>query len=447
MQLIKRMRVVPVDEGVYIMLNGITGTMELIDELAYKTYLRWHEAGQIHPTTENMELFDNFHKQGYIMEPLEEDERFQKLLKHLEHSYAAIKSPVNPVFVLTYDCNFRCSYCYEKKVYQKGLAHVKRRMNPETVQRLFRFFAEGEMTVGDMTLFGGEPLLLENEATVREIIKQANERNVFITVVTNGYTLEYYLPILATAKVKSIQITIDGDRERHNRTRFAANRSGTFDHILQGILANKKYRLPINLRCNIEMDEEDQVEKLLKSLSDYGLGSDDFKKMNIMPVCGEDRDTCSNNFWTEYLEKIEPYINHPIGRGFLADVNSIAVNFIGGERWVPQYMACNAHFGKQVFDPWGYIYPCQSLVGDETQVIGIFDEVGIHYNDNYSMWKNRNISTIEECRNCAMALFCGGGCAIGGERSGGKIGPAGCSQMEATCDILLPYLYKKFVKK
>ena len=276
------------------------------------------------------------------MNPQEEEEKVATLLQQFETHYASHKPIVIPTFLLTYGCNFRCSYCYEKHVRKKGKEAIKQRITPEMVRGLFQYFTDHAYTAGDVTLFGGEPLLPENEDVVREILDQAKARDLYVSVVTNGYTLDSYAPLLSKVKLRTIQITLDGDRERHNR---------------------------------------------------------------------------------------------------------IVTSFIHHDRSAPRYFCCSAHHGQMIFDPWGHIYPCQTIVGEEEQIIGHYDAAGVYFNERYAMWESRNLTSMEKCRECALGLFCGGGCAIYSLHTDEIMGPTGCERMESLCTVLLPYLYRKFLRE
>lgn len=447
LQLIKRLRIIPVDAGRYILLNGVNGSMEMIDESVYQVYLQWRQEEDIHPTPEQEAIYTNFKNHSYIMSPEEEEVRITKLFQKLDAYYTRLKPMVMPTFLLTYDCNFRCSYCYEKQVRRKGKEAIKQRISPEMVRGLFQYFTEHQYTIGDVVLFGGEPLLPENEDVVREVLDQAKARDLYVRVITNGYTLDTYAPLLSTVKLRSVQVTLDGDRERHDRTRFTARGEGTFDQILRGLEKASEYNLPIVLRCNVELTEEGQIEKVLQVIEDTGLMKYPNVRVSVATVAGgASEEVCGNDFWLKYLDKIDPYADHPLFRNVLTNMHHIAASFIHQERSAPRYFCCNAHLGQMVFDPWGDIYPCQSIVGDEEMIVGHYDANGIDPNERYAMWEGRTLASMEKCRECALGLFCGGGCAINSLHADGTMGPAGCEQMESLCTVLMPYLYRKFLR-
>ena len=71
--------------------------------------------------------------------------------------------------------------------------------------------------------------------SLNTLLKNANESNLEICFVTNGYTLEEYIPVLKSGKIREIQVTLDGTETIHNKRRFLKSGAGTFDKIVRGI--------------------------------------------------------------------------------------------------------------------------------------------------------------------------------------------------------------------
>lgn len=449
MQFIKRMKVTQVDEGIYMMLNGLTGTIDIIDETIYQLYLSWKDSPYI-SSIENPEMYENFISRGYLMKSGEEDTKIADIYHQLETNLHKARSRVDPTFLLTYNCNFRCTYCYEKQLQEKGKEYLLRKMTPEMVNGFFSSFDKQQMKIGEITLYGGEPLLPDNLTIVKAILAQAIQRERPINVITNGYTLNQYAPLLATAQIKTLQVTLDGDQVRHDQSRFLQNGEGTFAQILAGLIKAKEYALPIVLRCNVKVDEEGQVERLLAALEGTGLKEYPKFQLYIAPVASaESKYNCGHDFLADYLKKIDQYLDRPIVmKQMLKSIHRVAINFISPEKWQPTYVYCAAHVGQQIFDPWGHIYPCQILVGDESHSIGNFDEYGhVNYNKNYKNWQSRTIQNLTPCRDCNMALFCGGGCGMQSIKRHGHLFAPNCETMHELWDLFLPFLYQRFLKE
>lgn len=159
--------------------------IDLIDETVYQLYLRWKNQRKI-LETDNQEMFNNFNERGYLVEPGEEDVKVKKLLDLLEEKVNKTKTRIDPIFLLTYNCNFRCSYCYEKNIMNMGRDQLLRKMTPETVNSLFAYFYNHDISVDEIALYGGEPLLHSNEDTIRTILQRVKEKDLRIKVTTNG---------------------------------------------------------------------------------------------------------------------------------------------------------------------------------------------------------------------------------------------------------------------
>ena len=89
--------------------------------------------------------------------------------------------------------------------------------------------------------FGGEPFLYFDKV-IRPISEYAisicNEAKIpfFNSATTNGFYLtSKILPQLDKLKFRRFQITIDGNREFHDKVKFQKGCSSTFNHVLTNI--------------------------------------------------------------------------------------------------------------------------------------------------------------------------------------------------------------------
>jgi uncharacterized protein len=140
------------------------------------------------------------------------------------------------VLMPTEACNFRCTYCYED--FALG------RMHPEVVTGVKRWLEQRAPELRSLTLswFGGEPLLaadvitdvLEHVATLR---RQHPGMRFQSDITTNGWRLgpEVFAP-LHDLGVRSYQVSLDGPRVWHDRTRQRAGGGPTFDRIWANLL-------------------------------------------------------------------------------------------------------------------------------------------------------------------------------------------------------------------
>jgi uncharacterized protein len=158
-----------------------------------------------------------------------------------EEIYGCLANNVLRLILMpTEACNFRCLYCYEEFKYA--------RMDPHVVQGVERYLSRRapELDVLSLSWFGGEPLLaldivedlLEHAAGLRH----GNPRlRFFSDITTNGYLLTpARFGKLLELGVGLYQVSFDGPRAWHDRTRVLAGGRGTFDRLWANLLAMRQ---------------------------------------------------------------------------------------------------------------------------------------------------------------------------------------------------------------
>ncbi len=182
------------------------------------------------------------------------------------------------IIMPTEKCNFRCTYCYE------DFENAKMPKNVVDGIKSLILLRSTDLRTLEIGWFGGEPLL--NLKVVEEIsafskeIMQSSNGNFLSSMSTNGYLLD-----LETAKslsnkgVSAFQISIDGDRLTHDRSRILASGSGTFDRIWQNLLniRNSDVDILVTLRIHITMDNIDSMEKISTQINTAFAGDQRFK--------------------------------------------------------------------------------------------------------------------------------------------------------------------------
>ena len=179
------------------------------------------------------------------------------------------------ILLPTEKCNFRCTYCYEDFALGKMPASVT-----DGVKNLIQRRSDSVRLL-KLSWFGGEPLLALD--TIFDIAGFAQEACVasgsLMTggLTTNGYLLnEKVSRRLAQLNHRSFQITLDGDREEHDRTRLRADGRGTFDRIWSNLrlLGEMDDPFDVTLRIHVSASNQDSVRRLLdrinEQLAPYG---------------------------------------------------------------------------------------------------------------------------------------------------------------------------------
>lgn len=161
----------------------------------------------------------------------EEDNCFyeQMLLESYQSSFYT--DTLTITFAPTIWCNLKCPYCFETNKFQ-GI------VSQEVCDKVIDFISEHKSSKGiNLTWYGGEPLLAIKR--IDYFLNRLCEKGINInshSIVTNGTLLESSaLKVFEKTHLDLIQITLDGNKENHNRTRIYRDGSGTFDKIITNL--------------------------------------------------------------------------------------------------------------------------------------------------------------------------------------------------------------------
>jgi pyruvate-formate lyase-activating enzyme len=189
----------------------------------------------------------------------------------------------------TLQCNFACDYCFQGDHgdYNK-FAH---KMSLEQAGEVVAWIAERLDTIRPeifvLTLFGGEPLL--NLPVAYYLAEQcyalceARGVDQRISVITNGLLLTpEVVDRLNPYGLQGVKITLDGDRDTHNRMRPLRGRQGTFDRIIENIRLVAG-RVPIVIGGNFDETSVESYPALLDFLREQEF-ADQIAKVNFKPI-------------------------------------------------------------------------------------------------------------------------------------------------------------------
>lgn len=435
MKLIHNMVTIPLGEGEYLLVNTLNGLIDKINEEIYGTLNAWAELDNIEPSSDSeQELFDGLKHRGYIVLDEEAEANLKSsILDKLREAHKKAKEQIKNIsFILTYDCNFRCPYCFEAD-------------NPPAPGIISKDMVDAAFSVVNgepegILLFGGEPLLLRNRDIIEYIVSKQPKAQYRIT--TNGYHLLEYLDLLKSMNIHNIQVTLDGNKESHDSRRYLASGSPTYDKIMEGIVKCLENKIRLTIRMNLDEDNYDECMSLRQALTNALPNSEDFLSFEMQPIFQID-----NKVRSEMLERLhiadigkseeELFTSNRI----LTSSNPIIKYFLYKKKISPMYSFCHAHINSLVFDPLGDIYPCLVAVGKRHLSVGTYYP-DIQFKDKSIF--NRNIESIKECSECKHALICGGGCPISACNEEDVFKP-NCASALHDIYNLVPIIYKKTV--
>ncbi len=381
-----------------------------------------------------------FASRGYIVEESAEKKAFK--LAYLNFTEEREKDETQLFFVPNYSCNFACSYCY-----QEGYEPVKQTLNKEIIYAFFEYirleFAGRKKYI---TVFGGEPLLPgENQRKlISYFIQKANEAHLDLAFVTNGYTLTEYIDLLKSARIREIQVTLDGTKNIHDARRYLKGNHPTFDKIVAGIDACLEANLEVNLRMVVDKDNIDNLADLSRFAIDRGWTKSPLFKTQIgrnyeLHFCNSTPDKLFDRA-TLYKYMYELIKKHPYIAEFYKPAYSIT-KYISEHNALPTplFDSCPACKTEWAFDYTGTIYSCTATVGKKGEELGTFYPQITKNETAIETWQNRDITTIEKCKTCEVALACGGGCASVAKNKNGHVNTPDCRPIKELLSLGAAY--------
>src|SRR2546423_5422567 len=185
------------------------------------------------------EALDLLTENGFLVESRAADRRA------LEQYLAEVKSDaaeLNITVLTTLQCNFACDYgCQGDHGDYNARAD---RMSLDTASRVADWIERELDRVHPpklvVTFFGGEPLLnlpiMYYLAERLWTATQARGIEQFANIITNGLLLtEEVVDRMLPFGLNGVKITLDGDRDTHNRMRPLRGGQGTFDRIVENV--------------------------------------------------------------------------------------------------------------------------------------------------------------------------------------------------------------------
>jgi uncharacterized protein len=404
------------DSEEYYIVNPLSRNADILDSGTAAALLR----GEFSNREELIE-------KGYLVKPEEEEKVFKS--GYLDFLDDREGDEIQLFYVPTYSCNFNCSYCYQEGYTKKG------KIDSAEVTGAFFKYVDEEFAGRKkyITVFGGEPLLpgKKTRETIQQIIQEANKRELSLAFVTNGYTLAEYIPLLNTASVREVQVTLDGPEKIHNKRRMLNGGSGTFAEIAEGVSEALGNNIPVNLRVVIDRENLPHLPELAEFSSEQGWSDNPLFKTQLgrnyeLHYCQADNNKLYDRL-SMYQDLYKLIKDNPGIMGFHRPAYSLSrFLFDNGEMPSPLYDSCPGCKTEWAFDYTGTIYSCTATVGKSGEDLGTFYPEKTLKDDIIDEWQERDVTSIPECRNCSFQLACGGGCASVAKNNSGTIYSPDC---------------------
>lgn len=303
---------------------------------------------------------------------------------------------INP----TLDCNLNCWYCYENHI--QG-SKMKSNVKDSVEKFISSILNDSNIKSFELGFFGGEPLFYFN-TIAKEIINHSsalckqNGQIFHISFTSNGTLLTDEIIDFLSHFSCGFQITLDGGKESHDKTRFYKNHKGSFDKIIRNIHKLVSAGIGVIVRINFTKENIDSIPYILEAFNDIAEEKKDYIKFDFQRV------------WQDKIKKFDETEQEIslIRKTYRDKGFRVLANYIPHD-------ARNSCYGDKInhllINYNGDVYGCTARDFNKENSIGYLGIDGtVKYNKEILALRNNSKMSKDICMTCRIAPICGGGC-------------------------------------
>jgi len=381
-------------DGKIVGFNSYSSEYIELEPMLYEMYDACLKQNNFEDLNEVHSEFYNFLclKEFLVDETLDELQRVKEYSYKIDNDETQYELHINP----TMNCNFKCWYCYE--------THIKdSKMGPETITNTLRhvenvFDEKKQLKNLNIGWFGGEPLLYYKKVVLpilEAVHTLSQKKGIYFSssMTTNGLLINE--EVIESAKKYNLtffQITLDGNRELHDKIRFISEGRGSYDQIIKNIISLAKEQLTVLVRINCTPETLNGINDIAADFYHIDENVKRFLSFDFHAVWQEKEDL------SEQLNSARLYFRE---RGFVVQ---------SGSQNTLENSCYGDHRNHATINYNGEVFKCTARDFTTKNSEGLLDESGnIKWNEKYEKrlsmkFKNR------PCLECSILPICGGGC-------------------------------------
>lgn len=329
---------------------------------------------------------------------MNEVRNLQNRIKEVIEDESDFELHINP----TLDCNFNCWYCYED--------HIKgSKMSKETFEATKKFI-HNTITKNDklrhfhLSFFGGEPLLYFQKVALPLILftrEQCKAHGIIFSshFTSNGWLINKRMLETIEDTQVNFQITLDGNKEEHDHTRFLKGGIGSYETICNNIKVIAAHKHEVCLRINYTLQNLDSIISIIDTFKDIPTEYKRYINVDFQRVW-QDTNNESNNL----DEKLSFLFKRFKESGFTVSYHKVQNNVL--------YPCYGDKRNNLLINYDGKIYSCTARKFNDNSCEGILTTNGnIEWINNNKEKRIASKFNRAECHLCKIAPICGGGCS------------------------------------
>lgn len=305
----------------------------------------------------------------------------------------------NFTIYMTTDCNFRCSYCYEK---YENTYHLNENSVIEILDYIFQY---GDDEAINLNFMGGEPLLKKEliYKAVDYIKCKYPSRCVKYSITTNGSLLDDNFISFMKENSFDIRLSFDGDKSTHDLNRTLVSGISCYEKIVENIYKIKRIGLDFTVRMTITQNTIPHMYENICYLHENGFNN----IAMIMDIYLSLTDTLMEQFANE-INKITDYYIQEYNKGTKIVIDQFdgkLLNFLCD--FGNCFSMCDAGITNFKIMPTGDIYPCGFLTNNNQFVIGNIRN-GVNIEKSKKIAGSLFDQSNDKCEDCKIRDFCHG---------------------------------------
>jgi uncharacterized protein len=437
---------VPLPERNEVFLMNTFSDAQLLVSSDVQALLDRVGRGEATFTPDERETIEALADEGFIVTSREgERDELTQFFRDVREDTDLMKVTV----LTTLQCNFACDYCFQGDHGDYNLFAQK--MTLEQAAQVVSWIEERLDTVRpkafNLMLFGGEPLLnlpvAYYLAEQCHALCQARDIEQKVSIITNGLLLtEEVVDRLLPYGLIGVKITLDGDRDTHNRMRPLRGKQGTFDRIVEN-MRRVGHKIPLTVGGNFDESSADSYPALLDFLKEQSF-ADRIVKVNFKPIIKTTPATPKGMIALTAVGANGKPLNgtcmtsagagngsSPCDSCHFVDEKMTFLRDETRKRGFPTpdgvHMGpCEIH-RKHAYTigPDGSLYACPGFTGEPTQSVGHID--GRQESFRVAAEKRfEGLAAYKNCGDCSYIPVCAGGCSVASHTELGDMNTPTC---------------------
>ncbi|WP_437568348.1 radical SAM protein [Sorangium sp. So ce542] len=306
----------------------------------------------------------------------------------------------------TMGCNFNCTYCIEPERFRVRASTMTEAAQDGVVELARRHIVDGGVRRVLVSWFGGEPLL------AIDVIERLSHRLIALceqhgcrydaNITTNGFALgSKAVGALRTCDVRVLKISLDGPEHTHDRRRVLRGGRGTFQRILDNIVAASA-TMNVVIRVNVDASNEGDLLRLLDALEARALKN----KVTVYLGIVEENEAIEGKFKAFLSRRAFAEAEHKF------TVEAERRRFASTSLPTLRGNFCSADMEQgYMIGPDGELYACWADFGDPSKRVGHLlsgERTNQEYQREYTQF---DPTRHPKCSPCKVMPLCLGGCS------------------------------------